>query len=560
MEPRVEPRPAGRFSVVRDALVGVMTESLALTDCNDDGLLDVVSLNGGRGRIELFVGRPGNRFERVDRGLPQSFGRSGTFADLDGDGRDELIIVGNNVMSFHNEGACRFGAERILAGDPMDYPRQVSITDANLDGRADLSITHGRSVATPHRLLMSRGDGTYDEFMPRPTPFPYDRHDPVYTGFAMLYEDLDEDGAMDLFALVDSRQGWFSWGTQPGEIGQSRDECLGRLLATADAMSLSPLDYDRDGRVDWFVSGVMSFSRLLRPAGGRRITDEAEPAGVAGVGVDFAWGSYSFDADLDGWSDLLVLREGNNQGEGIPPDPGPVDVFLNRHDGTFASLGASLVGLSMRTKTLICGPLTLNGEVGCFAVSDDDTPPVLMINGIAAQGRQALVRLHGTVSAYDATGARISLDGAAPPMVFAYGAQAPYAAEHMRIAQIALGARESATVTVRWPSGIEQRGVTVTAGRVTDIREPEAVTLSRRVVPADGSSTVEVTVDAAPLGGGEVRIELAGQGSWAGEVTTDARGAHRVLRAASRPGEARVAVSVGGRALRVRPRVVFAPQ
>ena len=71
---------------------------------------------------------------------------------------------------------------------------------------------------------------------------------------------------------------------------------------------------------------------------------------------------------------------------------------------------------------------------------------------------------------------------------------------------------------------------------------------------------MEITVDAAPLGGGEVRIELAGQGSWAGEVTTDARGAHRVLRAASRPGEARVAVSVGGHALRVRPRVVFAPQ
>lgn len=553
--PRVEPAPDGRFSVTRNALKQSNVSSVALGDCNDDGLLDVVAL-GQQLSAALLVGRGGGRFEPAPDALPRIGAMTGVFADLDGDEREDLVLVGQAVSVLPGMGGCRFGAPVNVASSEDSL--QVLVTDANLDGRADLSIVQKNSADAPHRLLLARGDGTFDEFAPRPSPlFPQQRHG-SYIGFGMFYEDLDGDGAMDLFALLDQRQSWFSWGAQPGEISQSPDPALGSLLATSDAMGVSPLDFDRDGAIDWFVSGIHSRSRLLRTTGSRCLDNVADAAGVAGVGSDFAWGSYSFDADLDGWLDLLVLRQGPEMGPDVRPEPGPVDLFLNRHDGTFASAGDAAIGQSFRAKGLACGPLSVDGTVGCFAMDLDG--PALMVDGLRPRGRSGLLRLRGTVSAFDATGARVSVEGAAPPLVLVAGGQSPYGGEHARVMRVPLGDHETALVTIQWPSGIRQRGVTVTAGRLTVAHEPAAVTLSRRVVAADGESAVEVTVDPRALGAATATIERAGRGRWGGEATVDALGVHRVLLAPSQPGEARITVSLDGRALRVLPRVVFAPR
>ncbi len=556
--PRVEPHPMGRFNVIRDVVTATGVQSAAVGDCNDDGNLDVVTL-GRDVSPTLLLGRPGPRFEPAPDPLSNSHWRAGVFVDLDGDGRLDLVLATGSVDLLRGQGGCRFAAPVTIAGATSEFAaQQVLVTDANLDGRADLSITQTRSPDAPHRLLIARGDGAFDEFTPRPTPFMLGHKEPGFNGFGMFYDDLDDDGAMDLFAMVDIQKAWFSWGVQPGEIEQSRDEALGMLMARCDPMSLSPLDYDRDGRVDWFVSGTSSSSRLLRHLGGRRLVDEAATASVEGVGVDFAWGSYSFDADLDGWPDILTLRQGNDTDPSVPVVPGPVDLFLNRHDWTFANAGAATIGLSLRARGLVCGPLTDEGPIGCFAMPDDSAP-LLMVNAIRPQGAMALLRLRGTVSAFDATGARVSIDGASPPMVFVYGGQAPYAAEHARTLQIPMGDARTATVTVRWPSGIVQRGVTVSAGRANEIAEPEVVTLSRRVVSADGASTVDVTVRPQMLDARAVSLELTGAGRWQGEATTDAQGTHRVLVAPTQPGEARITVSLDGNSLRVRPRVIFSP-
>lgn len=553
--PRVEPRPEGRFAVARGVFEGSGLRKVALGDCNGDGRLDAATF-GQESSLALYVGREGPRFEQTSDALPQRNSGAGAFVDLDGDGFDDLVIAGEAVEVLPGLGGCRFGPPVTLAGRGDSFAEQVLVTDANLDGRADLSITQRGSASAPHRLLLARGDGGFDEFTPRATPLPFDHTEPGYLGFGMFYEDLDGDGAMDLFALIDQHRGWFSWGEAPGEISQSRDDAASDLVATVDPMSVAPLDYDRDGRVEWFVSGVYNRSRLLRVFAPRRLVDGADAAGVAGEGASFAWGSYGFDADLDGWADLLVLREGPDMGPSMPPVPGPVTLFLNRHDGTFAEVGGDVVGVELNAKGLACGPLSSGGPVGCFAL--DRAGPVMLVDGLRPRGRQALVRLRGTVSAFDATGARVSVDGASPAMVFVAGGQSPNGAEHARVLQVPLGDRASAAVTVRWPSGIEQRGVVLAADQSTLVTEPAAVALSRRAAPADGRATVDVTVDPRLLGGAAVSVELTGAGSWVGDATTDAQGVlHRALRAPSAPGEARVVVRVGAQALRVRPRVVF---
>lgn len=554
---RVEPRPEGRFEVIRGALGGDVFRGVALGDCDGDGRLDVVAF-GGSTLLALFAGRDGPRFERLpDAPLVQDT-TAAVFADLDGDGIDELVLAGSSVQALPGQGRCRYGAPVTLAGPADATAAQVLVTDVNRDGLADISITQGNSERAPHRLLIARGDGAFDEFTPAPTPLAYEHSEPRYIGFGMFYEDLDGDGAVDLFALLDQHRGWFSWGTASGGLAQSRDDAVSEFVATNDAMGLSPIDHDRDGTIDWFVSGVYSRSRLLRAVAPRRFVDVASRAGVDGVGPDFAWGSYSFDADLDGWPDLLVLRQGPEMAPDVLPAPGPVTLFLNRHDGSFAEVSDEAIGLSLNAKGLACGPLSSDGPVGCFAM--DRGGPVLLVDGLRSLGGQGLVRLRGTVSAPDGTGARLRVDGVSPPMTFAIGGQSPYGGEHARWLQVPLLERAAATVTIVWPSGIEQRGVSVTAGLATEVIEPTAVTLSRRVAPADGRSDVVVTIAPSLVGAraSAASVELLGVGSWVDGPTVDAGGTvRRVLRAPSAPGEARLIVHIDGRPLWVRPRVVF---
>jgi hypothetical protein len=558
--PRVEPRPEGRFVIGRAALDVDDPRRVArvvLGDCDGDGLVDAVTL-GPATRSVVHVGRGGGRFEAVESGLPVQGYEAGALVDLDGDGRDDLVAADDSVVAFRNLGGCHFGPAQELAPRAEGAVVQVLATDVNLDGLTDLSVTRRISASAPHRLLIGRGDGGFDEFAPPPTPgYPERRQQREFIGFGMYYADVDGDGAQDLFGLLDQSQGWFSWGERGGELGQRRDEDMTAVFSQVDPMSLSPLDFDRDGRVDWFVSGVLSRSLLLRHQGGRSLRNQAERAGVGGVGDDFAWGSYAFDADLDGWTDLLVLRVGVDQPHPVLPAPGPTDLFLNRHDGTFAEVGALVIGLQLRSKPLVCGPSSPRGEVVCFAV--DTNGPVMLLNNLRARGRQAVLRLRGTVSAPDATGARVTVEGASPPQVFLVSGQCPYGGEHARALQVPLGDRELARVTIAWPSGLVQRGVELRADVVHTVVEPRALTVNPRRLPANGSATAEVVVDPRAVGASRVSLGLTGAAQWVGDATTDAEGrVHRTLRAPATSGEARVTLSLDDVALRVQPRVVFA--
>jgi len=557
--PRVEPRPEGRFAVDREVFPAeerASIESLALGDCDGDGLLDAVTL-GARARLRVYAGRGGGRFEALPGEVSGGPARAGTFADLDRDGVDDLVLADGAVRVLRGLGGCRFDAPRELAPVRPGDAVQVAVADVNLDGLADLSVTLQHVLRAPHRLLVARGDGGFDEFNPTPKPFaPERRPQPEFEGFGMCYVDVDDDGAQDLFAMVDQSQSWFSWGERAGELGQTRDEAVTPVFARGDPMAVSPLDFDRDGRLDWFITGTFNRSVLFWHRGGRAIFDVAEGAGVGGVGDDFAWGSYSFDADLDGWPDLLVSRVGPTTPPPQRPVLGPLDVFLNRHDGTFAEVGDAVLGLRLRARPLLCGPASPRGEVACFAMDLDG--PVLLRDELRARGRQAVVRLRGTVSSPDAAGARVSVEGASPPQVWAAGAQCPFGGEHARHFQLPLGDAASARVTVTWPSGVVQRGVEVRADAITVVTEPEAVTLSARVLPADGRATAEVVVDPRAVGASRVALSLEGPARWAGEATTDDAGrVRRALVAPTERGEARVTVTLDGVALRARPRVLF---
>ena len=179
---------------------------------------------------------------------------------------------------------------------------------------------------------------------------------------------------------------------------------------------------------------------------------------------------------------------------------------------------------------------------------------------LTPRGSWVGLRLRGTVSSPEAVGARVSLDGASPPLVVVAGGQSPIGGEHDRGVLLAIGSHDRADLTITWPSGLRQALRGVPAGRYTSVVEPAALTVAPRVAPADGSARVEVVVDPMAAGARTAAIECRGDCTWTGPTTTDADGRlHRWLQAPAAPGSARVEVALDGVPLAVRPRVRFGP-
>lgn len=542
--PRVNVTLRGRFEVTERYLNG--TDAVTVVgDCNGDDRVDLV--NGTSLHVQGADGGVATTALEAARGR-----KTGVMTDLDGDGAQDLVLAGADVVWLPGDGACAFGAPRTLAAPTSGEPGQILVRDVDLDGLADLTVSRKERRDIALQLLVARGDGRYDDLAPPPTPRP-DHLDRPYRPFGTFYDDVDGDGALDLFAVLDDDLGWFSWGA-PQALSFTRDDAVTEVFSRVSPMSVSPIDADRDGDFEYFVSGTFGNHLLLQHTTSRHLRDVADLAGVRVAGSpDDGWGSVALDANLDGFTDLLVREEPDDHS-----GPGPVRLLLNRHDGTFGRASPSALTAMLQGVSLACGDLAADGRVSCYARDVAARGLVLLRNRVEPDGAWVGLRLRGTVSSPDASGARISLDGADPPWVAMVSGQSPTDGEHDRGVVVPIGRASSAAVTITWPSGLRQRVADLAPGRYARVVEPLALSVSSRVARADGASLVEVTVTPAMAGAARAEVACLGACAWEGPAVTDGQGVvRRALRAPASPGEARVEARFDGVALRVRPRVRF---
>jgi hypothetical protein len=275
-------------------------------------------------------------------------------------------------------------------------------------------------------------------------------------------------------------------------------------------------------------------------------------AGIAFNSDGTSFSPYAFDVNLDGWTDLLVIRKGGY----TPEDEHPVlpHLFINQGNASFRNAAEQAVNTPLNSTMMNCGDLASDGHVACFA--GDARGTFLLRNQVKPAGNWVGVRLRGTVSSPEASGARVSLDGVAPPLVVATG-QSPAWGDHARDILIAIGDRSSASVSIEWPSGIVQLVGNLASGTYTTVTETRALLVSARVAPADGETIVDVAVDLDAAGVDSASIEREGAGTWVGLATVSDGLLRRQLRAPAEAGSTRIEVQLDGVALRVRPRIRF---
>jgi hypothetical protein len=446
---------------------------VAAADYDNDGALDLY-VTGYGGNV-LYKNRGDGRFEDVTARAgvrAGGFSTGAAWGDYDRDGDVDLFVARyvlvdmDRLPTFGEAEFCRFKGVLVQCGP------------AGLPGESDF-------------LFRNRGDGTFEDVSTHAGVADQARH----FGMGAIWTDVDGDGWIDLFVANDTNPNYLYVNRRDGtfeDVSLLSGAALDGDGRPQGCMGVDSADYDRDGRLDLFVTNFSEQpNALYRNLGKGSFADEAwtsrtGPASYPHVG----WGTAMFDYDNDGWLDLLVAN-GHVYPQIDAVDLGtkyrqPFVFQRNRADGTFedAVEASGLAELPLRSRRgAAFGDLDDDGDLDVVVLNIGD-PPTLLRNRMTT-GHRALLQLAGRTSNRSAIGARVTVRTGGFTQVSEVAAGESYLSHNDLRVHFGLGANSRMDdVEVRWPDGRVERIGPLDAGRMYTIEEGRGVRGARPLGPA----------------------------------------------------------------------------
>jgi len=374
---------------------------------------------------------------------------SATFSDLDRDGQLDLYIAGYCHAPLSRElRTCREG-NQFSPCRPGSYPAEPDTLFMN-DG-------HGRFHDRSHELGIE-ADAGY--------------------GLGVIAADFDQDGLPEIFVGNDTTQN-FLWHRKTvttrshlaapfSEVGLISGVAVDGSGRAEACMGIACGDFDGDQQLDLFVTNFFDETcTLYQNLGGLQFEDRTQQSGLWNAGRRLmGWGCQFFDADNDGWLDLVIL---NGHLHDMPQLP----QFYRNERGRFqeqsSSVGHFFSAPKLGRSVAVCD-YNRDGRPD-FVVSNQTEPACVLRNDSEAK-HQITVRLVGKNSVRDATGAIIHARIGDRKIVRLVSSQGGYLSANMPDVIIGLG--DAATLdelTIEWPNGAQDRHVNVAADQSLVVRE-----------------------------------------------------------------------------------------
>ena len=482
-----------------------MSGGVGFIDCDNDGKLDIITVNGssvdryrqgGDLMITLYRQQGNLKFREIthEAGLThKGWGMGVAVADFDNDGWQDIYVTGygGNVL-YRNLGNCKFEDVTDKAGLRVGgFSTGASWGDFDRDGFVDLFVpryVHEDMTALPETLsngapcnylavrvlcgpdgltgesdflFHNRGDGTFEEVSKKAGV-----DDPGHRfGMQALWADFENDGWPYLYVANDTGANYLYRNKHDGtfeDIGLLSGAALtgeGRLHAS---MGVDVADFDHTGRYSIIVT---NFSQegvsLYYNQGEAGFDDISSKAGLLLPTFPYVgWGTAFFDMDNDGWPDIFVANgHAYPQMESVKggvPYREPLLLFRNKRDRTFENVTA-LSGLDKLARAsrrgAAFGDVNNDGKIDVLLLNLGE-PPTLLINRTESSNHAVLFKLVGAKSNKAAIGARVTVTAGDMVQFNEVHGGASYASQNDLRLHFGLGSNASMnTVDVAWPSG-----------------------------------------------------------------------------------------------------------
>jgi enediyne biosynthesis protein E4 len=496
----------------RKNLVETMPGGVATLDYDGDGLPDIYFTNGAalpsleksspKYLNRLYRNLGGFRFEDVTKragveGAGYSMGAAA--ADYDNDGHIDLFVAGvrRNIL-YRNRGDGTFEDVTARSGIKSDAWSVGGVWfDYDNDGLLDLFVVnyvqwtpefdrycgspqglrvycHPRFFAgQPNRLYHNEGNGTFKDVSEESGIAAH-----TGKGMAAAIGDYDRDGRMDIFVTNDKMRNFLFHNLGHGRFDEVAFDAGAALLDSGNeisGMGVDVRDYNNDGLPDIVATALAGETfPLFQNRGHGQFADAGHSSRLAIASRIYSgWGLGLIDLNNDGWKDIFSANSHVDD---------KVEVFeatsYKQHNSVFVNSGAGW----FQDVSEMAGSefLATRAHRGCaFAdfgrdgrmdvvVSVLGEIPEIWENVSPGENAWLTLKLEGTRSNRDGIGAEVTIGDQLDQMTTAVG----YASSSYFGVHFGLGKKEQVEqIEIRWPSGTRQVLKNVRTNQFLRVRE-----------------------------------------------------------------------------------------
>jgi len=511
-----------------------------LFDCDDDGRLDAVLVNGstverfragGDPLVTLYHQEPDGTFKDITKeaGLThRGWGMGVAVADYDNDGKLDLFVTGYGGSAlYHGLGNCKFEDVTEKAGvGGSGFMTGAAWGDYDRDGFVDLYVSRYSHLDMNNLpqfgsnkfcrfkgilvqcgpwglegesdfLYHNRGDGTFEEVSVKAGV-----HDEIgYYGLGVMWVDYDDDGWPDLLVANDSVPNYLYHNNRNGtftDVGMLTGVALSGEGMELGNMGVDWGDYDHSGRLSFFVTHFEEQpNSLYHNVGQQGFDDVSWTSGVGQPSYPYVgWGTGFFDMDNDTWLDILVANgHVYPQIDTLETGPRfrePLLLHRNNRDGTFdeVSKESGLAAFPLHSRRgAAFGDVFNTGNIGVLLLNVGEAPSLLK-NMNASGFHRALFKLVGTKSNRAAIGARITIRAAGVKQFSEVRGGGSYLSQNDLRLHFGLGtAKKMESIEIRWPNGTVETLQNVAADCIYTIVEGAGIRDTKNLPPPVGGAT-----------------------------------------------------------------------